>query len=753
MRLLFQSTIAILLAGCTMKDHWCVGSMTRPTHTQYSRQVVADPAFLEQYAATRRFSLGRPRFIKLVPDGSAVLFLRSTARSFVQDLYEFDTATGKERLLLTAEQILQGAEEKLTAEEKARRERIRVSARGIVSYRLSKDGRRILVPLSGRLFVIDRNTDGADGSVTELHGAEGYPIDPRFSPDGERVSCVRNGELYITRIATGAERKLTTGAGDNITNGLSEFVAQEEMGRFRGYWWSPDGKTIAYQQTDIQGLEVMNIMDAMFPQRKPHTWPYPRPGKANAEVRLGLISAGGGETRWITWDQERYPYLATVRWEENAPLTILVQNREQTEETLLSVDIETASTSVLLVERDDAWINLDQKMPHWLHDGSAFCWTTERNGSWQLELHDRYGRLLTPLTTTDFRLKRFLSYDNQEQAAYVTGSEDPTQTHLYRVALDGAPAEPVCLTTQPGVHGAIFSKNHQVYVHSTTTMNGKRSHIVRRKDGTRIGSLRSVAEEPPFVPNVELTTVGSDPEFHAVLIRPRNFDKWRRYPVIVYVYGGPHVQMVSASPNRYLLQQWIADHGFIVVSLDGRGTPWRGRAWERVIKGNLLETPLKDQVAGLKALGRKYRELDLDRVGIYGWSFGGYFTAMAVMQRPDVYHVGVAGAPVCDWLDYDTHYTERYMGLPDENPEGYEAASVLTHAKDLERPLLIIHGTADDNVYFMHSLKMANALFRAGKEYDFLALSDFTHMVADPLVTRRLNQRIIDFFEEHLIGG
>ena len=282
-------------------------------------------------------------------------------------------------------------------------------------------------------------------------------------------------------------------------------------------------------------------------------------------------------------------------------------------------------------------------------------------------------------------------------------------------------------------------------------MDGRRAQTVRSSDGRQLRQLQSVAEQPPFIPQIELTAVGSRPSFHAVLVRPRNFDSRCRYPVIVSVYGGPHAQTVVAAPSAYLLQQWIADHGFIVVSVDGRGTPSRGRSWERVLKGNLIDIPLDDQVAGLKALGRKYRELDLDRVGIYGWSFGGYFSAIAVMRRPDVFDVGVAGAPVAEWLDYDTHYTERYLGLPDDNPSGYADSSVLTYAKNLEKPLLIIHGTADDNVYFSHSLKMSNALFRAGKPHDFLALSDFTHMVADPLVTTRLYQRIVDYFRDHLI--
>ncbi len=743
MRRLTVSLILLVLSACAATER------RQPAVSRGDAQrVIADPGFLEQYAATRRFSQGRPRSMKIVPDGSAVLFLRSPADSFVQDLYEFDTATGEERRLLTATQILDGAQEHLSVEEKARRERMRLVARGIASYRLSEDGSRILVGLSGRLFVVER----AGGKVTELKSDNGYALSTRFSPDGQSIACVRNKEVYVIDIRTGLEWQLTVGSGEHVTNGLSEFVAQEEMRRYTGFWWSPDNRLIAYQQTDTSGVELMHIADATHPDRKPHTWPYPRAGKTNAKVRLGVVPVKGGDTVWVQWDQERYPYLATVKWKKNAPLTILVQNRTQTEEVLLSIDPYTGESTPLLTERDDAWINLDQRMPHWLPDGSAFLWKTERGGAWELELRDRYGKLVAPLTTPQFRCKGFVSYEEKDRVVYVRGSDDPTQTHLYRIPIDEAPATPVRLTEDPGVHYMTFSKDHSVYLHTGSSIKGSRFNSVRRKDGTVIGRLESVGQKAPFVPNAEFTTAGRSPKFHAVLIRPRNFEHGRRYPVLLHVYGGPHGQMVSASPNRYLIQQWFADHGFIVVSLDGRGTPNRGRPWERVIKGNLIDIPLQDQVAGLKALGRKYRELDLDHVGVYGGSFGGYFAAMAVMRRPDVFHAGVAQAPVCDWLDYDSHYTERYMGLPHENAAGYEASNVLTYAGELSQPLLIIHGTADDNVYFAHSLKMSNALFRAGKEHEFLPLTGFTHMVPDPLVTKRLETRIVNFFEKHLMA-
>jgi dipeptidyl-peptidase-4 len=235
-----------------------------------------------------------------------------------------------------------------------------------------------------------------------------------------------------------------------------------------------------------------------------------------------------------------------------------------------------------------------------------------------------------------------------------------------------------------------------------------------------------------------------------VILRPLDFDRDRRYPVIVSVYGGPHSQMVQATAQNYLIQQWLADQGFVVVSIDGRGTPGRGRDWERAIRWNLIDVPLRDQATALQALGRRFPEMDLNRVGITGWSFGGYFTVLALERMPSVFHSGVAGAPVTDWQDYDTHYTERYMGLPDRNAAGYQASSALTWAGDLVRPLLILHGTADDNVYFLNSLKLCDALFRTSRSFEMVPLRGYTHMVADSLGVTQVNQRTVRHFRKTL---
>ncbi len=708
---------------------------------------VADPTFLERYAATYRFRLGHPTSIEPTPDGKAVLFLRSGPRSFVRELWALDVATGEERVLLTAGKLLAGEQEQLTAEEQARRERQRLVAKGIASFTLSEDGTKILVPLSGRLFVVERAT----GKVRELASDAGPAIDPQLSPDGTQVACVRAGELYVIDVAGGEERRLTSGAGGTVTHGLAEFVAQEEMSRHHGFWWSPDSRRIVYQRTDVAGLELMTIADATHPERAPERWPYPRPGMKNAEVRLGVIPVEGGETVWIDWDRETYEYLAQVTWQRGAPLAILVQNRRQTEQRLLAVDPGDGSTSTLLVERDEAWLDLDERMPEWLPDGSGFLWTTERGGAWQLELRDRDGSLRRALTPVEFGFRRFVRYLPGRREALVLAAADPTQVHAWRVALDsGRPAAQ--LSDGRGVHGLVSNRDGSLMVLTVARPSGPRRYevIAGRADASRRLQLRSVAEHPGFEPELQFTIAGEAPGHHAVLIRPRNFDPAKRYPVIVHVYGGPTSQMVRADGGRYVLDQWIADHGYVVVSIDGRGTPGRGRDWQRAVRHDLIEVPLADQVAALRALGQRHPELDLERVGIYGWSFGGYFSAMAAMRRPDVFHAGVVGAPVVDWQDYDTHYTERYMDLPQHNPDGYAASNVLTWAGKLERPLLIIHGTADDNVYFVHSLKLVNALFREGKPFEFLPLAGFTHMVPDPLVTQRLYGRIMQFFEGHL---
>lgn len=706
-----------------------------------------DP-FLQQYSETRRFMSGRPVKPRITVDEKTVLFLRAQPQSSTQTLFAFDVATGATKELLTPAVLLKGVEETLSVEEAARRERMRVSARGFTSYDLSEDGERILVGLSGKLYVVERTT----GKVVELKTGVGI-IDPRFSPDGKQVAYVRDNDVFRVALATNKEQRVTQGGSPEKTHGLAEFVAQEEMSRFSGYWWSPDAKFIAYAESDTSAVEKLTIVDVMHPERGGNVFAYPRPGKNNAVVRLGITPVTGGKTVWVAWDAKAYPYLATVVWQKGGPLTVLVQNRTQTEQQLLSVDARTGKTQVLLTEKDSAWLNLDQDFPRWLEDGSGFLWFTERNGGPEVELRNADGSLARSWVKPEAGFRTLVRFLEKDRTLYFNGDANPTESYVWRVKDGGAPEKLSTGATGPANEMAVtVSKQGGLLVALSQSDTAMPRYHVLRTDGSRVGELPSVAVEPSFTPRVQFFQVGPE-GFHASVIRPKDAKPGVKLPVVLKVYAGPTTTVVRHSMAENLLNQWLADKGFLVVKFDGRGTPLRTAAWERQVKYDFATVTLDDQVAALRALAEKVPELDLARVGIEGWSFGGYMAALAVLKRPDVFKAAVSGAPVVDWLDYDTHYTERYLGLPQEHPEAYEKSSLLTYAKDMSkpmRPLLLVHGTADDNVYFFHTLKLSDALFRAGKPHDLLPLSGLTHMVPDPLVTQRQNEWVLGYFQKHL---
>lgn len=714
----------------------CTQAADADAHLKYFRDL----------AETRNYSLGRPVAPRLTPDGQTVIYLRGGARDPVLRLYEFPLPDGPERELLTPAQLLGSAEEKLTAEEKARRERARVTVKGFTRFELAKDGTRLLVTLSGQLYVVNR----ADLKVTALPGKNW--IDPRFSPDATAVAAVSAGELHVIELATATRRALTSGATATLSHGTAEFVAQEEMDRREGYWWSPDSQSLVYQETDEAAVEVRHIADPLHPEAAPVDFFYPRAGAANATVRLGVVARTGGATRWVNWNAHKFPYLTRVVWREPGdPLCLSVMDRAQQTSLLLRADPATGVTTELLRETDPAWLNLDDSavLPRWLPGGREFLWTTEARGAWQVELRAEDGKFLRALTPPEFIYKGLIKLDATNGSIYVSGGSDPRETLVWRFPLAGGAG--VALTTAPGQHAASFADQAARFVHSYNLRDGMVGTEVLSATGARLAILPSVAENPPRLPKLELTRTPGTPSFYAALVRPQNFKARKKYPVILSVYAGPHTTVVHSAARGYLAQQWLADQGYIVVSLDGRGTPYRGRDWERIIRGNLIEVALEDQIAGLRALGRKYPELDLKRVGVTGWSFGGYFSAMATTRRPDVFRCGVAGAPVVTWENYDTFYTERYLGLPQTAPAAYHASSVLTYANQLTRPLLLIHGLTDDNVYAQHTLQLADALFMAGKPYEFLPMLG-THLAgsSDPVVRCRQQQRVLEFFNREL---
>jgi dipeptidyl-peptidase 4 len=721
-----------------------------------------DPV-LRQLAETRKLKNGTPNTLKMDRSGAHVFFLRSPADSPVQSLHVFDVDAGQARELLSAESLLKGAAQQLTPAERAQLERQRVAARGVISYALSADGRTVIVPLSGRLYRVD--VAGLLGGRTVEQSVKALSpsgaLDPKLSPDGKLLSFVKAGDLYVLDLASNKERRLTTGGSERLTNGLAEFVAQEEMGRYDGSWWSPDSKLIAYEEADTRGVETFTLGDPMHPESGWQQVPYPRPGKANAKVRLGIVPvSGNAKTTWVKWDAEKYPYLTQVKWPRRGALTLYVMDRVQQHALLLAVDPKTGATKTLLEEQDPAWINLQHlgaerrgdPLPLWLPDGSAFFWVTERNGAPEAEIRSADGRRLGSWVRPDQQLVRILGYDVAERALYYQASPESPDLVVMRVRDGGNPERVVGQPGERVIVGGMIAEDGPTRVVSIETPSSLPDWSVFDRGGRFIGRIPATRATPLRSPAPEYRKLGPQ-GFWSFVLRPRDARPGQKLPTIVSVYGGPHANHVQSSARTLLDDQWLADQGFVVVGFDNRGTPRRGREWERAIKGNFAGVVLEDQVAALQLLAQQVPEVDLARVGITGWSFGGYVSALAVLKRPDVYKAAVAGAPVTDQRNYDTFYTERYLGLPDAPGDVYEKNSLLPLAPGLERPLLLVHGTTDDNVFFLHSLMLSDRLFRAGRVHQLLPLSGFTHMLADPVMLEALSRRTVEFFRTALGGG
>lgn len=715
---------------------------------------IPDPQFSKDWAETQKYALGRPTALRFTPDGKQLFFLRSGARDSTRRLHVFDTATKETRELITPQQVLGSADEVLSKEEKARRERLRLTAKGFASFDLTPDGKTLLLPLSGKLFAYDL----AMQKLRTLDDGSKPALDAQLSPDGRSVAFVRDYDLYVRSLSSAKETRLTKGGSEALQHGLPEFIAQEEMSRFQGFWFSPDSQTIAYEQADHREVERFTIGDPAKPEVAAEGFYYPRPGKNNVRVRLGLMPAKGGATTWVKWDAEKYPYLLRVYWPKTAPvqapLTLIVQTRDQREQAILAVDAR-GNSKTLLVQKDPAWLDPDFSFARWLPDGAGFVTASEESGEAQLLRYDVQGRNRQVLIPRGFDALTGISDDGRVMA---TVFATPQEVQVLRIDPKLGPAAvPEVLARGAGERMARLARSSGHYAITATTLDAPMTTTVFAPDGQPLAELPSVAELPRVWPEPELMTVDADGEtFHVAIIKPRDFDASKRYPVIDAVYGGPTVSVVTANAVAYLREQWLADHGFIVVKADNRGTPRRSREWARGFKdrdgqnGDALSVIVNDHAAVLLALAKKIPQMDATRIGITGWSYGGTSSAAAVMLRPDVFRAGVAGAPVTDWRDYDTHYTERYLDTPQANAAGYAKSDLVARAAELTRPLLLIHGSGDDNVYFFHSLKLADALFKAGKPFEFLPLVNFTHMVANPLVQERLDARVVEFLERHL---
>jgi dipeptidyl-peptidase 4 len=709
--------------------------------------VVTD-SFPRQHARTQRFTLGEPRNVTVSRDGRRVVFLRSAGGSDpVTALWVLDVDSGAERLVADPRALLATADDvtaDLPAEERARRERAREGAGGITSYATDRDSTVVAFALAGRLFA-----GGLVSGVARELAVEGPVFDPRPDPTARRVAYVSGRNLRIGELDGSSRPIAGDGAGgdegtepDSVSWGSADFIAAEEMGRLRGYWWSPDGTTLAACRVDDAAVDRWVIADPAHPEQPARTIRYPAAGTTNADVTLHLLGLDGSRTP-IAWDRDLFPYLAAVDWTD-AGLTLLVQARDQQGTMVLDVDTTEdptrGETTVLSHDDDDAWVELVPGTPARLADGRLVM-AADRDGARRLLVGGE------PITPPDLQVRSVVSTGGDERAPVITFCANPiddaTQLHVWQWA-DGD-LRP--MTTTPGVHGAAVGGSTTVVRTATLDRPGTTT-VVRASSGHH--EIASFAETPLLNPNIQLLTVG-DRKLAVAVLLPAEFDAdGPPLPVLLDPYGGPHALRATRAHNAHLTSQWFADQGFAVIVADGRGTPGRGSDWERAVLGDLAGPTLDDQIDALHAVADRVPGLDLGRVAIRGWSFGGYLAALAVLRRPDVFHAAIAGAPVTEWRLYDTHYTERYLGDPATRPEQYESNSLLPLAGGLSRPLLLIHGLADDNVVAAHTLQLSAALLATGRPHEVLPLAGVTHMTPQEEVAENLLAHQLDFLRRSL---
>jgi dipeptidyl-peptidase-4 len=727
-------------------------------------------SFPRQEARTRRFSLGVPRAFRISPDGRRVAFLRTgSGTDPVTCLWVLDVISGRERLAAdprTLGPYREGTdEENLPAAERARRERVRESAGGIVAYATDRDVTLAAFALSGHVYTVPLTTGplttgplaGGGGEVRAV-ATQTPALDPRPDPAGRRLAYVCSGALRVTGLdGDGADDMAVAdpqGAA-GVTFGLPEFIAAEEMDRQRGYWWSPDGSALLVARADETPVTRWYIADPAHPERTPAQVAYPAAGTPNAEVSLVLARLDGSHSPVETGRAE-FPYLVTVSWSDESEPLIVVQSRDQRRMRLLALDPATGQTRVLLEDADPHWLEIVPGVPARL-PGGRIVWARDEADTRRLVVLAP-GQEPVAVTPPGLQVRGVLDVDGE--VVLFSASAEPTEVELWTYGPDGQDQAALARGGQGGgVEGGTRAGGTTVSWRRTLEADGVT--VTVHRDGhpppqpsTFVTTIASHAERPLLpAPRPVLLSAGPREIRTAVLFpswhQPGQHQPGRaKLPVLLDPYGGPHAQRVLKARGAYLTSQWFAEQGFAVVVADGRGTPARGPQWERAVAGDLAGPPLADQIDALQAAAERFGDLDTGRVAIRGWSFGGYLAALAVLRRPDVFHAAVAGAPVTDWHLYDTHYTERYLGLPDGDGDDYDRSSLLSLAERSgvpARPVLLIHGLADDNVVVAHTLRLSGALLAAGYPHSVLPLTGITHMASQETVAENLLTLQLDF--------
>lgn len=693
--------------------------------------------FPRQYARTRRLTLGEPRTITVSPDDQRVVFVRSRGGNDpVNCLWVMDAVTGAEKVVADPRVLLANADdEDLPAEERARRERAREGAGGVVAYGTDAKVTVAAFALSGRLFAAGL----ISASARELN-VDGPVFDPRPDPKATRIAYVSGATLRIAEL-DGSSWELAGETDDpDVTWGQADFIAAEEMGRSQGYWWSPDGARIAACRVDNSPVARWWISDPAHPERPAREHPYPAAGTDNPLVELHILAIDGERTQ-VRWDRAAFPYLARVSWDGADKLLVTVQSRDQRTVVVLQADADSGTTAELWRDTDDVWVELYPGGPGRFGDGQLVT-LADRDGARRLLVGGE------PVTPDDLQVRSIIRIKSDSVLLHANPIKDPTVTQVVRWTPE---AGVEALTAPDGVYSAVAGGSILALKVQSMVLDQAMFMVAKKVEDRTLPPIliKNRAEDPLVDPNVRMMPLGPRGLATAVLL-PRGVAADAKLPVLMDPYGGPHAQRVVAARGAYLSAQWFADQGFAVVIVDGRGTPGRGSEWERAVHRDLAQPVLDDQVEGLRLAAKQVPQIDLTRVAIRGWSFGGYLAALAVLRRPDVFHAAVAGAPVTEWRLYDTHYTERYLGDPNTAGRDYDRSSLLVEAERLTRPLMLIHGLADDNVVAAHTLQFSSALLAAGRPHEVLPLSGVSHMTPQEVVAENLLLLQLDFIRRSL---
>lgn len=760
----YTTTNVAILATCLMG--LCLSTQSSHAEALTVARIFADP----DLAGSR---LREPKFS---PDGRYVTYLQGKADNKDQlDLWAFDTRSGTARVLVDSRKLV-GDDEKLSAEEEARRERQRTaSLRGIVEYEFSSDGKRLLIPLGGDLYLYDlesQSSNDKSGPVTRLTRSASYETDAKLSPAGRYVSFIRDQNLFVIDLRTRQEHAITTDGAGLVQNGVAEFVAQEEMGRDTGYWWSPDDSHIAFTRIDdspvqeVERFEINADGARMFRQR------YPAAGTANTKVELKVVALASSKITDIELGLGD-GYLPRVKWfPDSKALAVQRQTRDQKKLELLKIDIASGASRVLLTETNPHWVELSDDFK-FLQSKPQFIWSSRRSGYKHLYLYDLDGKLLHPLTAGEWMVvgdgseNGLVGVDEATGRVYFLGSKDsPLERHLYWTSLTKDTSRNVTrVSREAGWHDAKLLPGGRGYLDVHSSPDQPPSASLRKPDGSLQhwlleNPLDATHPYHPYVANQVAEEFGSvtasdGQRLYYRLMKPAQLVAGKRYPAVIDVYGGPHVQNVrkdwmgGARAAQGLFRQVLAQNGFVVLTLDNRGSGFRGNAFENVIVGRTGKVEIEDQLRGVQYL-KSLPFVAGDRIGIMGWSYGGYMSLMG-LTTTKAFRAGVAGAPVTDWALYDTHYTERYLGTPQNNAEGYRSSAVIPYADSLHGSLLLVHGMADDNVLFTHSTRLMQTLQSLNKPFDVMTYPGGKHaLVRMPQQGRHYYEMVLRFFAREL---